>query len=159
MALDERARFADWQHARTHSLRFKSLAASVATTRVSQNAALSSYASTLSSQRVNPSTLERGFDREPGRCEDYMERNDSKHTYRIVLAEDTVGCARIIELEATSALGAMFLAHMTCSDRVMELYEDEQPLGRLHVTQNGIWTVLSTGCDAELGSAAWKAQR
>jgi hypothetical protein len=83
-----------------------------------------------------------------------MERNVSKHTYRIVLAEDSVGCARIIELEATSALGAMFLAHMTCSDRVMELYEDEQPLGRLHVTQNGIWTVLSTGCDAELGSAA-----
>jgi hypothetical protein len=83
-----------------------------------------------------------------------MQRGDSKHTYRIVLAEDPVGCARAIELEAASALGAMFFAHMTCGNREMELYEDGQPLGRLHVTGDGIWTVLSTGSDAELGSAA-----
>jgi len=65
-----------------------------------------------------------------------------KHRYSLVLADDTKGPARRIELEAPNALRAMSLVQRSLSEREVELYEDEQPLGKLRWDAQGLWTVL-----------------
>ena len=65
-----------------------------------------------------------------------------KRKYRLVLADDTKGSAQRIELEAPNALRAMSLVQRSLSEREVELYEDEQPLGKLRWDARGLWTVL-----------------
>jgi hypothetical protein len=65
-----------------------------------------------------------------------------KHRYRLVLADDTKGSARRIELEAPNALRAMSLVQRSLSEREVELYEDEMPLGKVRWDAHGLWTVL-----------------
>lgn len=65
-----------------------------------------------------------------------------KHRYRLVLADDTKGPARRIELEAPNALRAMSLVQRSLGEREVELYEDEKPLGKLRWDAHGQWTVL-----------------
>ncbi len=72
----------------------------------------------------------------------------SKHRYRLVLADDTKGSAQRIELEAPNALRAMSLVQRSLSEREVELYEDERPLGRLRWDAHGLWTVLPFQAEA-----------
>lgn len=65
-----------------------------------------------------------------------------KHRYRLVLADDTKGSAQRIELDAPNALRAMSLVQRSLSEREVELYEDEMPLGRLRWDAHRLWTVL-----------------
>ena len=65
-----------------------------------------------------------------------------KHRYRLVLTDDTKGPAQRIELEAPNALRAMSLVQCSLSEREVELYEDEQPLGKLRWDAQGLWTVV-----------------
>ena len=71
-----------------------------------------------------------------------------KHKYRLVLADDPKGSAQRIELEAPNALRAMSLVQHSLSEREVELYEDEQPLGRLRWDAHGQWTVLPFHAEA-----------
>lgn len=64
------------------------------------------------------------------------------HRYRLVLADDTKGSAQRIELEAPNALRAMSLVQRSLSEREVELYEDEMPLGKLRWDARGLWTVF-----------------
>lgn len=75
-------------------------------------------------------------------------RAQPKHKYRLVLADDTKGSAQRIELEAPNALRAMSLVQRSLSEREVELYEDEQPLGRLRWDAHGLWTVLPFQAEA-----------
>jgi hypothetical protein len=76
--------------------------------------------------------------------EKLMKSNDGqlKHRYRLVLADDLKGSAQRIELEAPNALRAMSLVQRSLSEREVELYEDEKPLGKLRYDARGHWTVL-----------------
>jgi len=65
-----------------------------------------------------------------------------KHRYRLVLTDDARGSAQWIELEAPNALRAMSLVQYSLSEREVELYEDEQPLGKLRWDARGLWSVL-----------------
>jgi hypothetical protein len=71
-----------------------------------------------------------------------------KHKYRLVLSDDTKGSAQRIELEAPNALRAMSLVQRSLSEREVELYEDEKPLGRLRWDAHGLWTVLPFQAEA-----------
>ena len=71
-----------------------------------------------------------------------------KHKDRLVLADDTKGSAQRIELEAPNALRAMSLVQRSLSEREVELYEDEKPLGRLRWDAHGLWTVLPFQAEA-----------
>ena len=75
-------------------------------------------------------------------------RGQPKHKYRLVLADDTKGSAQRIELEAPNALRAMSLVQRSLSEREVELYEDEQPLGRLRWDAHRLWTVLPFQAEA-----------
>ena len=70
------------------------------------------------------------------------KQGQRKRKYRLVLADDTKGPAQRIELEAPNALRAMSLVQRLLSEREVELYEDEQPLGKLRWDARGLWTVL-----------------
>ena len=65
-----------------------------------------------------------------------------QHRYRLVLADDPKGSAQWIELEAPNALRAMSLVQRSLSEREVELYEDDKPLGTLRWDAQGLWTVL-----------------
>jgi hypothetical protein len=62
------------------------------------------------------------------------------HTYRLVLADDERGPARIIEFEAPYPDSALYLAQQQCRGREAELFEDERSLGRIMCApQGGFW--------------------
>ena len=66
----------------------------------------------------------------------------TRHTYRLVLADDGTGCARTIEFEAAGADCAFILAQRDCLGREAELFEDGRPLGKLRLHRNGgYWTI------------------
>ena len=64
-----------------------------------------------------------------------------KHRYLLMLTDDIKGSAQRIELEAPNALRAMSLVQRSLSEREVELYEDEKPLGKLRWDAQGLWTV------------------
>ena len=76
------------------------------------------------------------------------KQGQRKRKYRLVLADDTKGPAQRIELEAPNALRAMSLVQRSLSEREVELYEDEKPLGRLRWDAHGLWTVLPFQAEA-----------
>ena len=65
-----------------------------------------------------------------------------KHKYLLMLSDDIKGSAQRIELEAPNALRAMSLVQRSLSEREVELYEDEKPLGKLRCDAQGLWTVV-----------------
>lgn len=79
-----------------------------------------------------------------------------KHRYRLVLADDTKGSAQRIELEAPNVLRAMSLVQRSLSEREVELYEDEKPLGTVRWDAQRLWTVLPSS-RAESGLPAMTA--
>ncbi len=63
--------------------------------------------------------------------------------YRLVLADDSFGCAETIEFEAPSAEAALHRARHQCFGREAELFEDGRSLGRLRCMKEdgGYWTL------------------
>ena len=70
-----------------------------------------------------------------------MENIGQKRTYRLVLPEDSVGFAREIEFEETSADSAVRLAQKVCGDRPVQIFEGDRLLGRLARSRAGFWVV------------------
>ena len=65
----------------------------------------------------------------------------SKHTYRVILADDGIGEARRVEFEAYDPALALHLAQREKPGRKVMLFEDERPLGTLTYGRAGFWTV------------------
>ena len=70
------------------------------------------------------------------------KRGQQKHRYLLMLIDEMTGSAQRIELEAPNALRAMSLVQRSLSEREVELYEDEKPLGKLRWDAQRLWTVV-----------------
>ena len=66
-----------------------------------------------------------------------------KHKYLLVVAEDVKVCAQRIELDALNAWPVMSLVQRLLSERDVELYEDDHPLGLVRYDIDGLWTLSS----------------
>jgi len=74
-----------------------------------------------------------------------MPLYNPNHSYRLILSDDAVGSAKILEFEAASAESALHRAQRLCLGREAELFEDDRSLGRLRCAKpGGYWTLSAS---------------
>lgn len=66
----------------------------------------------------------------------------SKFTYRLVLDEDAVGCARVIEFEGVGPEVVLSFAGQQCGSRAFQVFEDGRALGTLRKSLSGYWNIV-----------------